>query len=472
MTDLLDHFERAVARHPERVAIVDGTGRDVTYQELSNLSKALAETWQAKGVKAGDRVLLAMGVTAELYASLAALWSLGATVVLPEPAMGLRGLRHAVKVTRPKAFCASGAYGFLKLLLPGLWGTPVLRPKARSAALKANKRVKTEVALISFTSGTTGAPKAIPRSHFFLMAQYDAVAPILESAGEERDLVCFPVFTLVNLAAGRATILPSWKMSRLAKLTPARLGDWLRKTHATRALLPPSLAALLPQAGRSDLRHVFTGGGPVFPNVVKTIKDDLGVAVTCVYGSTEAEPIAHLQDHEVGAEDLAEMATGAGLLVGHPVPEVRLRIRAGEIEVTGDHVNKSYLDPAQTRDNKVFEGEEVWHRTGDAGRLDDQGRLWLWGRVGDEVSGVQGPIHPFAVEVAAQGWSGVSHCALMEKSGEPILAIEGTAAHLPKWKANAEAFGVDRIKVIPAMPMDARHGSKIDRGKLAEMLKG
>src|SRR6056297_2444093 len=445
MTDLLDHFDAAVARHPERVAIVDGTGRDVTYQELSNLSKALAETWRAKGIKAGDRVLLAMGVSIELYASLAALWSLGATVVLPEPAMGLSGLRHAVKVTKPKAFCASGAYCLLKLLLPGLWGTPVLRPKATSAAPKVNNRVKNEVALISFTSGTTGAPKAIPRGHFFLMAQYDAVAPILESAREERDLVGFPVFTLVNLAAGRTSILPSWKMSRLAKLTPARLGDWLRKTRATRALLPPSLAALLPQAGKTDLRHVFTGGGPVFPQLVNQLQNEHGFDVTCVYGSTEAEPIAHLQGDEIGAD---------------------------EIEVTGDHVNKSYLDPAQTRDNKVIKGGDVWHRTGDAGRLDDQGRLWLWGRVGDEVLGTQGPIHPFAVEVAAQGWPGISRCALMEKSGEPILAIEGTAAHLPTWKAHAEAFGVDRIEVISALPMDARHGSKIDRVKLAEMLKG
>src|SRR6056297_1650477 len=311
MADLLDHFDAAVAQHPDRVAIVDGTGREVTFQELHSLSNGLAEAWRKKGITAGDRVLLAMGVNAELYASLAALWSLGATVVLPEPAMGLKGLRHAVKVTQPKAFCASGAYRFLKLLLPGLWGTPVLRPKATSAAPKVNNRVKNEVALISFTSGTTGVPKAIPRSHFFLMAQYDAVAPILESAREERDLVGFPVFTLVNLAAGRTSILPSWKMSRLAKLTPARLGDWLRKTRATRALLPPSLAALLPQAGKTDLRHVFTGGGPVFPQLVNQLQNEQGFDVTCVYGSTEAEPIAHLQGDEIGAEDIAEMAGGA-----------------------------------------------------------------------------------------------------------------------------------------------------------------
>src|SRR6056297_11283 len=471
MTDLLDHFDAAVARHPERVAIVDGTGRDVTYQELRNLSNALAETWRAKGIKAGDRVLLAMGVNIELYASLAALWSLGATVVLPEPAMGLGGLRHAVNVTKPKAFCASGAYRLLKLLLPGLWGTPVLRPKATSAAPKVNNRVKNEVALISFTSGTTGAPKAIPRGHFFLMAQYEAVAPILQSEAEERDLVAFPVFTLVNLAAGRTSILPSWKMSRLAKLTPARLGEWLRQTGATRALLPPSLAALLPGAGATGLRHVFTGGGPVFPNLVKQLQEDTGASVTCVYGSTEAEPIAHLEGRDIGDAEQAQMAQGAGLLVGRPVPEMALRLCDGEIEVSGDHVNKSYLNPAQTAENKVIEGDKVWHRTGDAGRLDAQGRLWLLGRAGDEVRGPNGPIHPFAAEVAAQDWPGVTHCALMEKAGRAVLAIEGERAKVQDWRIRAQDFGVDRIEVITAMPMDARHHSKIDRGKLARILK-
>ena len=472
MTDLLDHFDAAVARHPKRVAIVDGQGREITFQELKRLSNGLAEKWRAKGVRPGDRVLLAMGVNAELYASLAALWSLGATVVLPEPAMGLKGLRHAIATTKPKFFCANGLYCFLKWLLPPLWGLPLLRPGGVTPVTEVKERVNNEVALISFTSGTTGAPKAIPRSHFFLMAQYDAVAPILESEGGERDLVAFPVFTLVNLAAGRTSILPNWKMSRLADVTPARLGEWLRKTHATRALLPPSLAGLLPLAGRNDLRHVYTGGGPVFPNIVRAIRDDLGVDVTCVYGSTEAEPIAHLEADDIHREDMDQMAQGAGLLVGHPVPEVRLRIRGDEIEVTGDHVNKSYLDPVQTRENKVFDGDEVWHRTGDAGRLDDQGRLWLLGRVGDDVTGQNGPIYPFAVEVAATEWEGVTHCALMEKSGEPVLVVEGAKAHLPQWTKAARALGIDKIEVISAMPMDARHHSKVDRVKLSGLLKG
>ena len=126
MTSLLEHFASAVERHPDRVAIVDGEGRETTFQELQTRSRALAATWSGKGIGRGDRVLLAMPVDADLYACLAALWSLGATVVLPEPAMGLAGLRHAARVTKPKAFCASGPYVLLKFAVPELWPGPLL----------------------------------------------------------------------------------------------------------------------------------------------------------------------------------------------------------------------------------------------------------------------------------------------------------------------------------------------------------
>ncbi len=118
MTSILGDFADAVARHPDRVAIVDGTGKETTFRQLKARADGFARAWQARGIGQGDRVLLAMKLDADLYASLAALWSLGATVVLPEPAMGLAGLRHAAKVTNVSAFCSSGLFGLLKFALP------------------------------------------------------------------------------------------------------------------------------------------------------------------------------------------------------------------------------------------------------------------------------------------------------------------------------------------------------------------
>ena len=121
MADMLSHFAAAVERVPDRTAIVDGKGRETTFQTLHTRVQHLAGRWQEKGIRPGDRVLLAMPVNTDLYASLAALWSLGATVVLPEPAMGLAGLRHAARTTKPKAFCSAGAFSLLKFLVPDLW---------------------------------------------------------------------------------------------------------------------------------------------------------------------------------------------------------------------------------------------------------------------------------------------------------------------------------------------------------------
>lgn len=469
MSELLRDFAAAVARHPDRIALIEASGGGVTFAALQARSHAFARAWAAKGIGPGDRVLLAMPIGADLYAALAALWSLGATVVLPEPAMGLRGLIHAARTTRPRAFCSAGAYGFLKCALPVLWPMIHLRPMTGHAMPPdAPPPAPADIALISFTSGTTGAPKAIPRSHAFLAAQHRAVAPLLDSATEERDLVAFPVFVLINIASGRTSVLPDWKMSRLARLAPERLAARITSQNVTRALLPPALCETLTRAPATPSLHtVFTGGGPVFPDLLDRLGvRQSGLRIACVYGSTEAEPIAHLDAAEITPEDRAAMDGGAGLLVGPPVPGLDLRLQDGEILVAGAHMNAGYLDPAHDADNKIREDGRIWHRTGDAGRIDNTGRLWLLGRAGAEVRTGTTILHPFAVEVAARTWPGVRQVALMPGKDAPLLVIEGNATHLPDWQARARSLGLAQITPIARMPMDRRHASKIDRAAL------
>ncbi|KIC41137.1 hypothetical protein RA27_10910 [Ruegeria sp. ANG-R] len=472
MADLLSHFAAAVERTPNRTAIVDGKGHQISFQGLQSRVQHLAGRWQDKGIQPGDRVLMAMPVNADLYASLAALWSLGATVVLPEPAMGLSGLRHAARTTKPKAFCAAGAYSLLKFLFPSLWTLPLLTPGEGHSTPTVHKVQPDDVALISFTSGTTGQPKAIPRSHAFLMAQHDAIAPLLHSNNAERDLVAFPVFTLINLAAGRTSVLPNWKLSKLSRLSSGQLESWIQTQQITRALIPPSLCEKLVQSGNTGPLHtVFTGGGPVFPNLVEALISRHSLSVMCVYGSTEAEPIAHLNARDISAKDHRDMAAGMGLLVGYPVPDIMLRIRDDEIQVSGAHVNDGYLNPTHSEKNKIKEGDIIWHRTGDAGTLDDHGRLWLWGRVGSEIEVASGILFPFAIEVAAQQWPGVDRCAFVKTKAGPTLCVQGSRTHLNDWSKSALGFGVPNVISIDNMPMDKRHASKVDRAKLRRILE-
>ncbi|MEM8850495.1 MAG: AMP-binding protein [Pseudomonadota bacterium] len=463
MSDLLAAFAAAAAHHPDRVALVEPNGTAVTYADLRSRIDGLAAAWSDLGP--GARVLIALPLGADLYAALAALWARGATAILPEPATGLPGLRAALDAVPVDAMVTAGPYRLLRLV-PALWHVRRL-PLRAAAKAPAHPAQFTDPALISFTSGTTGAPKAIPRDHGFLAAQRAAIAPLLASDRPEIDLVAFPVFVLLNLAEGRSSVLPDWPLSRADRVPPDRLAALIQRHRVTRLLLPPALCETLSKTRIPDSAHtIFTGGGPVFPDLVAKLQSRL--RVVSVYGSTEAEPIAHLDSTGVADADRHAMETGAGLLAGPPAAGTRIRILEGEIQVAGPHVVPGYLDPTQDATTKVREGGTIWHRTGDAGRLDDQGRLWLLGRTGAVVRTQAGPLYPFAVETAARLWPGTHRAAL---APGPVLAIEGDRAHLPTWRTNAAKFGIDQVRTIDKMPMDRRHRSKIDLGRLAQMLR-
>lgn len=468
MASLLSAFEAVVAKSPDKIALIDGESQSITFAELQNRARSVATGFAKRGIEKGDRVLVAMPVGITLYITLCAIWTLGATAVFPEPAMGLKGVRHAAQVTQPKALCATGLYRLLRFL-PEFWRRKLVRPVATHKAASTIDVDANDIALISFTSGSTGAPKAIPRSHGFLMAQHYAVAPLLASPNQEVDLVAFPVFVLVNLADGRCSVLPNWRLSKHDKVFAADLINWTRKNDVTRLLLPPVLCDIL---ANSDLKiahigSIFTGGGPVFPDTVNRLRATTpDLRVVSVYGSTEAEPIAELDANDVSDTDMHAMENGAGLLAGMPVAAVTLRIRNEEIQVAGAHVNGGYLDPAQDATSKLIEGNTIWHRTGDAGRLDDKGRLWLLGRLGETCQTGTGVLHPFAVETAARFWPRLRRAALIVQGGAPVLFVEGDQAFLGEWRAAGQRFGITDMRLINEIPMDRRHRSKVDVGTL------
>ncbi|MHA3916526.1 hypothetical protein [Halovulum sp. GXIMD14793] len=132
-------------------------------------------------------------------------------------------------------------------------------------------------------------------------------------------------------------------------------------------------------------------------------------------------------------------------------------------------MNAHYLDPAAEAGIKVKDGDRIWHRTDDAGRIDAAGRLWLLGRWSAAVDGAEGRIYPFAAELAAETWPGVDRAALTQISGQAALAIEG-AAEAEALTALARDLGIATIRKVPEIPLDRRHRSKTDYGKLRQML--
>jgi acyl-coenzyme A synthetase/AMP-(fatty) acid ligase len=460
----LDHAESWGAR----TAIVASSGQSASFGDVARRSAALAASWRSAGLAAGDRVLVAMPLGIELYAAIAGLWRLGAVVVFPEPALGLAGLRHAADAARPNAFLAAGWYRALRFVAPELRRVPLQLGLTDGAGGDACFAAASDhPALISFTSGSTGLPKGIVRTHGFLSAQHAAVARFLAPKHDrEIDLVGFPVFVIANLGLGITSVLPNWRPARQDSADAGALIAWIRHNRVGRILVPPSVCEIIAAApSPPELAAIFTGGGPVFPDLLVKLAERLPrTEIVSVYGSTEAEPIAHQAIVDMSAADWEATRTGAGLLAGAPVTDIRLRLVEDEIVVTGAHVNKGYLGGVGDTDTKPVIDGEIWHRTGDAGRLDDRGRLWLLGRRSARAGG----LYPFQIEARARLWPGVRRAALVPGSTPPLLAVEGDPANAVGWRR--EAKGIAGLRIVEmSIPLDRRHRSKVDYVRLARL---
>jgi len=223
------------------------------------------------------------------------------------------------------------------------------------------------------------------------------------------------------------------------------------------------------------------------------------------YGATEAMPSTELssREHLEGLWEKTEQ--GAGICVGHALPGVELKIirivdgvvdsisevselpagQVGEILVRGSHVSPEYyLDPESTSKNKVPDPQGDWHRFGDVGYLDAQGRLWVCGRVSQRLKAAGGDVFPLQVEPLFDAHPKVRRSGLVGVPGPggelPVLCVEvepgvGTdelaGLHRELLARAADSQGANGIHAIlfkRKLPVDPRHNSKIERPRLAK----
>ncbi|MES2859987.1 MAG: AMP-binding protein [Pseudomonadota bacterium] len=467
VVDFLDHVER----RPDQAALIDGQGRVTSFSALARMSADRANAFRAAGIGMGDVILVARGVSPELYATLLALFRLGAVAMFPEPAAGLPGLSVAVEAAAPKAIVTSALGRAIRLLSPALRRLPVLAEDGgRTGGDGPLEPVGADVpALITFTSGSTGRPKGIVRSAGFLRLQHDLLERVRRTTPDDIDLISLPVFILSNLAAGATSVLPPGDLHRPGRLDPTALRAQIATHRVNRVVAPPAVCArIIEGAPALSLDAVFTGGGPVFPNLLTGLRAAApGAAIHAVYGSTEAEPIAHISIDDIEDADWQAMSQGAGLLAGPSIPEAQIDIRDDEILVAGPHVNRGYLDPRDDASTKVMRDGVLWHRTGDAGRFDDRSRLWLLGRREAAARG----LYPFAIETAALSWPGVRQAALLADRTPAVLVVAGDGLDLVALTRHASHLGDIVCRVIPKIPLDKRHNSKIDYAALRNQLR-
>jgi acyl-CoA synthetase (AMP-forming)/AMP-acid ligase II len=550
--------EQARAR-PQALALVDDReGRTLSFAGLADEVGHAAAWWQSHGLRRGQAVLVFVPMSADLYVALLALFRLGAVALFLDPSAGREHIDHCCSRWAPDALLAISKAHLLRLRsralrripikasigcwIPGARGWPrrwrnetfavdLAEPEdpalvtftsgstgvpkaglrthrfllAQYRALESSIALTTgevdlaepeDPALVTFTSGSTGVPKAGLRTHRFLLAQYRALESSIALTTGEVDLATLPVFVLANLAAGVTTVIPDVDLRRPGAVDAGRVFAQIERHGVTRLTASPAFMERLIEYGRASgrtlpaLRKLYTGGAPVFPRLLEALREFAPMAeAVAVYGSTEAEPIAHVERAAMRPDDLEAMRSGRGLLAGTPVQEVTLRIlqdrwgtpraemtaaefaretkppgEAGEIVVTGEHVLKGYLGGVGDDETKFQVGGKTWHRTGDAGFMDEFGRLWLLGRCVAKIDGIQGSLYPLGIECAAMAHPEVRRAAALSHAGKRLLVIEADedeSLEVRLRKATAWA-SLDEVIFVNSMPVDKRHNAKID----------
>lgn len=500
-----------------------GGFRRVCFGDLAAASAQAAGMLRSRGLRPGDAVLVFVPMSIDLYVALLAIWRLRLTAVFIDPRAGRAHIERCARDVPIKALIATPRAHLLRCSVPALRRIPVAFATGplhlpatrrwrdwRHFVPDAEPEACTDdaPALLTFTSGSTGRPKGAVRTHGRLAAQQRVLAAELGLSAGEVVLTGLPMFVLANLACGAANLLPGCDLSTPAQVDAPTLVDRIRAAGVACLQGSPALLGAVAEDCRRrgltlpDVRRVHTGGAPVFPRLLMRVRRIAPHArITAVYGSTEAEPIACLDVDSLTAADRAASASGGGLPAGRPVAAARVRVlpdrwgapigpytpeefgavclhsgQEGEIVVAGPHVIPGYLGGMGDAETKFRVGSEVWHRTGDAGRLEADGRLRLLGRCGAALSDAGGVLYPLTVEAAADRHGWVRRSACCRVGGRRALVVEPAAvgASAADWaglKRDLAWAGIECILPVDRIPCDRRHNAKVDYPALHRLIE-
>jgi olefin beta-lactone synthetase len=478
-------------RHPDRPALILAK-ESITFSALRERIDRASAGLQREGLKPGDRAIVMIPMSIDLYVAMLSLLDLGAIAVFVDPWIGWKQIAAFAAYAEPRAWLGIPRSHLLRRLAGRI---PITVTTGRRLGPFPARRTLSEIeepagdgavhesqpddpALITFTSGSSGEPKGANRTHRFLLAQHRALAAEFPAQEGDVDMPMFPVFALNNLALGVPSVVPAMDFRRVDRVDGAAiLRQMLAHRVTTCTASPPFFDRLAATGEDPGLRRLLTGGAPVSDAQLRAWRTAFSrTEILVAYGSTEAEPVAHLT-----AEERLELK-GPGFCAGKPIDRIRARLideqgGIGELVVAGDHVCRDYYrNPKAVQENKILDADgTVWHRMGDTGSFDAEGRFWIAGRVHSTIRRGSQRIHPQLVEQAARGEDPrIRRIAAVGVEERVVLVIETDAEDLEqdvRQRLAAAGHAVDEIRLTrEPLPVDPRHNSKIDYGKLRERL--
>jgi acyl-CoA synthetase (AMP-forming)/AMP-acid ligase II len=527
------HFlaQQAVAQ-PTAAAVRAPIGHDASgvilyaersFEALEAEASATAHYFAAQGITRGSRVLLMVRPGLDLIRIVFALFKMGAVPIVIDPGMGLKKFLRCVRHSQPSALVG---------ITPAIWIARVFRPSFRGVRIKIGvgrgfekdiaayqhlgaypvvDSAEDELAAILFTSGSTGPAKGVCYAHGMFLAQVEAIRSQYGIAPGEMDLPMLPVFALFNPALGMCTVVPEMNPSRPATVNPQNIVRAIQQNQVTNSFGSPALWTKIARHCEREsitlpsIRRILMAGAPVPPALMAQMRAVIpNGEIHTPYGATEALPVSSISASEVLEQTAERTQQGAGTCVGRPLPEVSVRIiepvdgaiacidqvvdlplgKIGEIIAQGPSVTRGYDRLAQAdADSKIADGSRHWHRMGDMGWLDPDGRLWFCGRKVERVLAADGPMYTDCCEAIFNAHPQVFRSALVDiGGGRPGMVIEPEKAAFPKTAADRERFvqslaefGQGHQLIAPiqdffferSFPVDVRHNAKIHRLSLA-----
>ncbi|WP_254666599.1 alpha/beta fold hydrolase [Humibacillus sp. DSM 29435] len=514
--------------HATAIVELGAHERRVSFAQLESTVRDLAAGLVGAGVRPGHRVAMLVPPGADLSAAVYACWRVGASVVVADAGLGVRRMGRALRGSAPDHVIgiakglllarAAGVPGQLIAAGPLDRATMALVGAAHSLADLARSGRSTplpalpspdgdpEMAVL-FTSGATGPPKGVVYRQGQLRAQLAALRTTYRLTTEDRLVAAFAPFALYGPALGLGSAVPDMDVTAPDTLTATALADAVSAVDGTVVFASPAALRnvvatahdLTPQHRHAlaGVRLLMSAGAPVPASLLRAMTEVLPAAEAHTpYGMTECLPVADISLTEIEA-----LGAGDGVCVGHPVAGVTVAVIAldadgravgdpavtagvtGEVCVRAAHLKDRYDQLWATE--RASRHSSGWHRTGDAGHLDDDGRLWVEGRLVHVVTGPDGPVTPVGPEQRIEALPQVDTAAVVgvgpaaTQQTVVVVVRSGTAPPgeprdglaAPDLSAAVRASAgvpVAAVLVARALPVDIRHASKIDRSRVSD----
>jgi len=479
--NLAASLARNAADNPDRVAIHLGD-QTTSYSELDDQSTRVAGLLAARGIAPGTPIGIMLPNVPEFASVYYGILRTGAVVVPMNPLLKAREIAYylgdsgapvifAWHVTAPEVEIGAKEAGAEAILVDPATFPDILA--TASPAPQVIDRAAYDTAVVLYTSGTTGHPKGAELTHANLINNVEVSAADLFQLGPD-DLIFggLPLFHAFGQTCTlNAAIMTGASLTVLPRFDAAKaLGILADQRVTIFAGVPTMFSALLHVPDRSDydvsaLRLCISGGAAMPVEVLRQFEDAFDCIVLEGYGLSETSPVASFNHPG------RERKPGS---IGTPIRGVEMRVvdasgaevpqgEVGEIAIRGHNIMKGYLNRPEATAEAV--SDDGWFRTGDIGRVDEDGYYYIVDRKKDLIIRGGYNIYPREIEevlyehpeVAEAAVVGIPHPELGEEVGAAVALKPGatvTPDELRSYvKSQVAAYKYPRrVWIVDALP--------------------